>query len=202
MKQFFIGFVVASFLWLGALYAQSAGYIDFFGAGEESDTDRIADVPDAGVDGEDPQGDKGKKSKRKKKHFAGKRKSFKNAAHDMDETTVGDDLGSTGNGELDMGSSGAEEQLSSTRIDRGIDSVFNGIQRCLVLVPIDVPATGKVVLGMHIASSGRVTKVNLKGPGAIIRGESGTCIRRVVKSIEYPAFDGPDMIAHYPIIFD
>ena len=127
---------------------------------------------------------------------------MRSAAHDMGETTVGDDLGSTGNGELDMSSRGGENQLSAARIDRGIDSVFNGIQRCLVLVPSDMPASGKVVLGMHIASSGRVTKVNLKGPGAIIRGESGACIRRVVKTIDYPAFDGPDMIAHYPIVFD
>ena len=202
MKQFIIGFVVASFLWLSALYAQSLGYIDFLGAGEESDTDRIADAPDAGVGGEDLQNNKGKKSKRKRRRFAKKRKSFRSAAHDMGETTVGDDLGSTGNGELDMSSRGGEDQLSSAQIDRGIDSVFNGIQRCLVLVPSDMPASGKVVLGMHIASSGRVTKVNLKGPGAIIRGESGACIRRVVKSIEYPSFDGPDMIAHYPIVFD
>ena len=202
MKQFIIGFIVASFLWLGALYAQSAGYIDFFGTGEEPDTDRIADVSDAGVGGEDPQDDKGKKSKRKRRRFVKKRKSLKSAAHDMGETTVGDDLGSTGNGELDMGSRGSEDQLSSARIDRGIDSVFNGIQRCLILVPSDMPASGKVVLGMHIASSGRVTKVNLKGPGPIIRGESGACIQHVVKSIDYPAFDGPDMIAHYPIVFD
>ena len=202
MKQFILGFAVASFLWLGAFYAQSAGYIDFFGVGKETDTDRVADAPDAGVDGEDSQHDNRKKSKRKKKRFAGKRKSLRSAAHDMGETTVGDDLGSTGNGELDMSSSGGEEQLSPARIDRGIDSGINGIQRCRILVPSDVPATGKVVLRMNIASSGRVTKVNLKGPGAIIRGESGACIRRVVKSIEYPAFDGPDMIAHYPIVFD
>ena len=202
MKQFIIGFIVASFLWLGVVYAQSTGYIFFFGAGEESDTDLVADAPDASVDGEDSQVDNKKKSKRRKKRFARKRKSIKSGAHDMGEITVGDDLGSTGNGELDMSSRGGEVQLSSARIDRGIDSVFNGIQRCLVLVPSDMPATGKVVVGMHIASSGRVTRVNLKGPGSIIRGESGACIRRVVKSIEYPAFDGPDMIAHYPIIFD
>jgi hypothetical protein len=202
MKQFILGFSVASILWLGALYSQSAGYIDFFCTGEESDTDRIADAPDAGVSGKNPHSDNGKKSKRKKKRFKGKRKSHKSVVHGKGETTVGDDLGSTGGGELDMGSSGGEGQLSSTRIEQGIDSVFNGIQRCLVLVPSDMPASGKVVLGMHIASSGRVTKVNLKGPGAIIRGESGACIRRVVKSIDYPSFDGPDMIAHYPIVFD
>ena len=55
---------------------------------------------------------------------------------------------------------------------------------------------------MHIASSGKVTKVNLKGPNVMIRGETGQCFRRTVKSVRYRSFDGPDMIAHYPIVFE
>ena len=62
--------------------------------------------------------------------------------------------------------------------------------------------TGKVVLGMHIAPSGKVTKVGLRGPNPIVQGECGGCIRRAVKSIDYPSFDGPEMVAHYPIVFE
>ncbi len=101
-----------------------------------------------------------------------------------------------------MGNAAEEDQLSSAEIDRGIDRVFKGIQRCLVLAPGDAPTTGKVVFGMHIASSGKVTKVNLKGPNVMIRGDVGACFRRTAKSIKYRSFDGPDMVAHYPIVFD
>ena len=65
-----------------------------------------------------------------------------------------------------------------------------------------INATGKVVLGMHIAPSGRVTRVGLRGPNPIVQGECGGCIRRAVKSIQYPSFDGPEMVAHYPIVFE
>ena len=97
---------------------------------------------------------------------------------------------------------GGEDQLSSQEIDQGIGRVFRGIERCLVLAPPGAPTTGKVVFGMHIAPNGQVTKVNLKGPNVMIKGDVGACFRRTVKSIRYRSFDGPDMIAHYPVVFD
>ena len=75
-------------------------------------------------------------------------------------------------------------------------------ERCLLLLPPDAPAKGRVVFGMHITSSGQVTKVNLKGPKVMIQKETGACLRRVVKSIRFRRFDGPDMVAHYPVVFD
>lgn len=97
---------------------------------------------------------------------------------------------------------GGEDQLSSAEIDAGIDRVFNGIQRCLILVPSQAPAVGKVVVGMKIAPSGAVTSVNLSGPNVIIKDDPGSCIRRTVKSIRYRSFKGPEMLVNYPIVFE
>ena len=120
--------------------------------------------------------------------------------YDTSEGMVGDALGASSR-ELAMGA-GGEDQLSSRGIDQGIGRVFKGIERCLLALPPDAPAKGKVVFGMHIASSGHVTKVNLKGPKVMIQGEVGACFRRVVKSPRFRSFDGPDMVAHYPVVFD
>jgi hypothetical protein len=201
VKWFLLGFLVASVLWLGLLYAQSAGMLEIFGADDEEEVVARADAGDAGVGAvEEPEK---KKRRHKRRGKRGKGKAWPaSPSYETGEGISGDDLGGPGSQELAMGEAGGQEQLSAAEIDRGIDTVFNGIERCLVLVPSGAPATGKVVLGMHIAASGRVTKVNLKGPKPIVQGESGGCIRRAVKSIRYPAFDGPDMVAHYPIVFE
>jgi len=198
MKQFLLGLLVASVVWVGVLYAQSAGVLDIFGA---DNADEI--VVDAGVVEtaviEETEGDE--KRKQRKRRRGGKKKRG-GAAYASGGGVAGDEIGETGGQELSMGEAGGQEQLAPAQIDKGIDRVWNGIQRCLVLVPSDLPATGKVVLGMHIAPSGRVTRVGLRGPNPIVQGESGGCIRRAVKSIQYPSFDGPEMVAHYPIVFE
>jgi hypothetical protein len=199
MKRFLLGVLVASVLWLGLLYAQSAGVIEIFGAGDSDRPAEIATAVDAGAEADSEPQKKKKKRRGKRKKSQGWTSS---SGHDLGHGESGDELGGAGPHEISMGQAGGEQQLSPAQIDRGIDTVWNGIQRCLVLVPSDLPATGKVVLGMSIASSGVVTKVNLKGPKPIISGECGACIRRAVKRIRFPLFDGPEMVAHYPIVFD
>ena len=200
MKQFLLGVLVASVVWVGVLFAQSAGVIDILGAGDDEVVAVDAGVIETAVAAE-PSGDEKKKKKRKQRR-GGKKKRPGGAAYAAGDGRVGDEIGGPGSQELSMGEVGGQEQLSAAEIDRGIDRVWNGIQRCLVLVPSDLPATGKVVLGMHIAPDGRVTRVGLRGPNPIVQGESGGCIRRAVKSIRYPSFDGPEMVAHYPIVFE
>jgi hypothetical protein len=201
VKWFLLGFLAASVLWLGLVYAQSVGVIEIFGADEDGAVVARASAGDAGVEAaEEP---KKKKGKRRRRGRRGEGKVWPaGPSYDTSEGVAGDDLGGPGASDLAMGEAGGQEQLTAAEIDRGIDTVFNGVERCLVLVPAGAPATGKVVLGMHIASSGKVTRVSLKGPKPIVQGESGGCIRRAVKSIRYPAFDGPDMVAHYPIVFE
>jgi hypothetical protein len=205
MKMFAFGFAAASLLWIAVVYVQSTGAIRLFGSGAE-------DV-DAGATAEAtsmrPPSEMGAKASPKKKRTGKKRRHNRSSGpflaqegYDTSEGLAGDPLGAPGARELAMGRAGGEDQLSEAEIDRGIDGVFRGIERCLVLLPPGAPATGKLVVGMHIASSGQVTKVNLKGPNQMIRGEVGACFQRIVKSIRFRRFDGPDMIAHYPIVFD
>jgi hypothetical protein len=199
MKQFLLGVLVASVVWVVVLYAQSTGWIEFFGEDEP-----VVVVADAGVmetaAAPAPDGDGSKK--RKQRRGGTKKRRPGGAAYAAGEGEVGDNIGGAGAQELAMGEAGGQQQLSPAQIDRGIDTVWNGIQRCLVLVPSDLPATGKIVVGMHIAPSGRVTKVGLRGPNPIVQGACGGCIRRAVESIQYPSFDGPEMVAHYPIVFE
>jgi hypothetical protein len=200
MRQFLLGVLVASVVWAGVLLAQAAGVIDIFGDGG----DEAPVVPDAGVEtavASESEGDEQRK-RRGKKRRPGRRRKSGGAAYAAGDGVAGDEIGGPGSQELAMDEAGGQQQLSEAQIDRGIDTVWHGIQRCLVLVPSDLPATGRVVLGMRIAPSGRVTRVGLRGPNPIVQGESGACIRRAVKSIEYPSFDGPEMVAHYPIVFE
>lgn len=197
MKLFFGGFFAASILWAGILWAQSTGAISLF---EPDDSEQAA----AYLDEKDRPPENGETQKRKGRGRGRRSKRARNAApsYPLGDGMSGDDLGAPGARALAMGQIGGEEQLSEDEINKGIDRVFNGIERCLVLVPSAAPTTGKVVVGMHIANNGQVTKVNLKGPKALVGGEAGACIRRVVKTIRFPDFDGPDMVAHYPITFE
>jgi hypothetical protein len=202
MKQFFFGMLVASLLWGGLLYAQKAGMLDLIDFAKTPNTDAEMTFSEAELESDESK-DRAKRKKRRSKRR--RRRSASSGPmsarqYDTSEATTGDSLGG-GSRELGMGA-GGEDQLSSREIDQGIDRVFKGIERCLLLMPPDAPSKGKVVFGMHIASSGQVTKVNLKGPKVMVQGETGACLRRVVKTIRYRRFDGPDMVAHYPVVFD
>ena len=198
MKQFLVGFSLASLIWVGILYAQSVGMMSVFEPAEEESGDTLL----AETEESETGGSLKESGKRKRRGGKSRRGRFSNPTYDTGSGTSGDALGAPGARNLAMGSRDGEEQLSSADIERGIDGVWRGVERCLVLIPTSAPATGKVVAGMHIASSGRVTKVNLKGPNVIIQGEAGACIRKTIKSINYPGFDGPDMVVNYPMFFD
>jgi hypothetical protein len=204
MKQFIAGILTASLIWAGVFIAQAKGVIDLFGEEEVSDQ---ALEPTAAASSP-PLSKKAvkKRGKRRRPRRGGNRTASGNPmpanTYDLSEGMAGDALDGPGGKSLSMGSAGGEDQLSPGEIDQGIDRVFKGIERCLLTLPPDAPATGKVVFGMNIASSGRVTKVNLRGPNVMIKGETGACFRRTVKSIRFRSFDGPDMVAHYPVVFD
>lgn len=203
MKRFLGGVAVASLAWVGVLYAQSSGAIDPFGFFRTVPAEEPAAPPGAKV--EMPAGEPGQTQGRKARRKPGRRSlpgPAERAPYDSSDAVSGADLGALEPREVDVGAGGREEQLSGAEIERGVDGVFRGIERCLVLLPPDAPAAGKVVVGMRIAKSGLVTEVNLKGPRPLVDGEPGACIRRVVRSIRYRSFDGPDMVAHYPIMFE
>ncbi len=204
MKQFLGGLAAASIFWISILFAQVTGKIDLLGwVGQEETEDVPAEeetVAETASDDPDKTTKKRRKGKRRIRRRPGA--PMPEETYDLSEGVAGDALGAPGVKELAMGSAGGEDQLSAKEIDQGIDRVFRGIERCLVLTPPGAPTTGKLTVGMSIASSGKVTKVNLRGPNVMITGEVGACFRRIVGTIRYRSFDGPSMVVHYPIVFD
>ncbi len=116
-------------------------------------------------------------------------------------TESGDDLGEVTR-ELDLGGSGGEAQLSASQIDEVVEGTFPRIRRCLVLVDSDGPVTGRLRVGLRIAGTGRVSRVNLRGPSAVSSGECGDCIRRAARGMRFPSFDGPDQLTRFPITLE
>jgi hypothetical protein len=115
------------------------------------------------------------------------------------DSTSGDDLGGPDARNMDPTKAGGEEQLLGGEIEKGFDSVFPQVRRCLMLAAGDEPVTGKIVFGLRISGAGRVTKVNLQGPSAITQTEAGGCLRNAAQGIHFRTFNGPDMLVHYPL---
>ncbi len=111
-----------------------------------------------------------------------------------------DDLGENDPREIDGVGGAGEQQLTNAQIESGFDQVFPRIRRCLILV--EGESRGRITFGLRIASSGRVTRVNLRGPSAVTGGEAGDCLRTAARQMSLPSFDGPDMIAHYPLTLE
>ena len=179
MKQFLFGFLAASVLWgIGVVVLHP----DAFKQTEEVASEPIVEEPIEQVP---------TKTKRKR----GKRRGMKGRG------LVGDDdLGANDPRELNAGSVGGEAQLTSSQIESVFDANFSKVRRCLVLVEEDV--SGKIVFGLRIDPTGRVSRANLKGPSAVTKGEAGSCLRTASKSMKFPAFDGPPMVAHYPVTLE
>ena len=202
MRQFLIGVLVSSIVWIGVLYAQSQGVLTVFAKPtdtEQPDTDTGVAIVD--TDFGPPKPEKRVRKKRRGRN-AGRRQPpiADDLGYETGDGQVGDDL-NAGERAVSM-NGGGESQLSNGEIEAAIDRRFNGIERCLTLMPPDAPTTGKLVLGINISGSGSVTRVNLSGPNAMIKGESGACFRRIVSGMKFRSFNGPDMIVHYPITFE
>lgn len=194
MSRFLAGFFLATLVWGGLFYAQLAGIITVHLPGLS------ASEPDAGVgEAEELAEEDGRKQRKrpKKRRKPGERKRrYRGVA------TTGDDLGGPGVRELNAAENGGEEQLRNSEVEAGFDQAFPKIRRCLMLAASEDPITGRIVFGMRIEGSGRVTKVNLKGPAAITRTEAGDCMRKAARGIQYRSFNGPDMVVHYPFTLE
>jgi hypothetical protein len=73
------------------------------------------------------------------------------------------------------------------------------VRRCLVLMAGDDPVRGRVTFGLRIAPTGQVRAVQLQGPAAATTGEAGDCLRAAARALRFPSFDGPEMVARYPL---
>lgn len=193
MPQFLAGFATASLLSVGFWVAYSKGLVPL-DLEPQSEIEAPLEVsPDDTAEDADP---KRRKRQAGRSRRAGQRQRYAGSA------TTGDDLGDPLARELDPTQGGGEEQLLGSEIEKGFDSVFPQVRRCLMLAADDEPVTGKIVFGLRIASSGAVTRVNLQGPGAITQSEAGGCLRKAASGIRFRSFEGPDMLVHYPLTLE
>lgn len=193
MGRFIGGFLAASALW-GLLFAL---YVNGIFQAEDAGAEVTAIGGDAGVDdvGEAPADS-----------HRGRRRVV--AGGGAAETSprgnfrTGDDLGENEPRSLDMTGASGEQQLSAAEVEKGMDGAFGAIRRCFMLAAGDEATTGRLVFGLRIEPTGKVSRVNLQGPAALTTGEAGECLRRAARGATFPSFDGPPMITHYPVTLE
>lgn len=192
VSKFLLGFVVASMLWGGGLYAYSEGLI----LAEEPEVAEPA--PEVAEVTEEKPTKKRRRSKRRNR----RRRAQGDNVDWQANARSGDSLGENEARQLDLDGPGGEQQLSGAQVERGVDGVFNKIRRCFVLAAGEDMVTGTLRIGFRIEPTGSVSRVNLSGPRAVSTGEAGDCIRTAAKSARFDSFDGPPMVAHYPVHLD
>ncbi len=199
MARFLAGFLTASLLWGGVVTALVQGWI----ALPTEEPEPVAEAPEVLEPQEaEPTTMRARRSRRRRATGGRTTPSGRTAPSGRTptgEATVGDDLGENDPRGIDVEGSGGEEQLRSAEIEEGIDRIFPRIRRCLVLVEGDGDVTGRLIVKMRIAGSGRVTRVQLRGPAAVTTGAPGGCIQTAVRGMQLRRFDGPDMFVDYPI---
>lgn len=196
MLRFLAGFGVASVLWGAFLFSYKQGWIDISLEPEAPPADE-ASVTDSPQDDDAPD-----KSKRPRKKRPAATTAAKRPRSPGGNALVGDDLGENDTRTLNVGQGGGEEQLRNTEIERGFDGILSQVKRCLILAAEDEPASGKLVFGLRISGSGKVTAVNLSGPSSVTRGDSGSCLRKAAQGMTFRTFNGPDMVVHYPLTLE
>jgi len=194
VARFFAGFVVASILWGGGVWAWTEGLIGQSEVVVEPEV--VAEAPEEAVEEEEAP------TKRARRRRRGRGGRGMDPSLPTGTATTGDSLGENDPRELAAGENGGEQQLTQGQIESAMDGGFGAIRRCLVLVPGDAPVTGRLTFGLRIAGSGQVQRVNLRGPAVVTQGEPGSCLRTAARRIRFPSFDGPEMIVHYPITLE
>lgn len=193
VSKFILGFVSASLLWAIAAYAVIEGYVDL----NLKPTKAVHEDEPAAASDQKQQADKpGRRNKSRR------RSPLQTNKRPYRSVLTGDSLGEDDVKNVDMVGNSGEQQLTDYEVERGIDGVFNKIRRCLFLAANEEPVKGRVVLGMRIEGTGRVTKLNIRGPSPIVQGEAGSCLRSTITSIQYRTFNGPAMVVHYPITLE
>jgi hypothetical protein len=193
VSRYVLGFVSASVLWAIAAYAVIEGYVDL----NLKPTKTIRDDEPTPPSDQKQQADK--PSRRNKSR---RRSAFQANKRPYRSVLAGDSLGEDEVRSVDMVGNSGEQQLTDYEVEQGIDGVFNKVRRCLFLAANEEPVKGRVVLGMRIEGTGRVTKLNLRGPSPVVQGEAGGCLRSTITSIQFRTFNGPAMVVHYPITLE
>lgn len=205
--------MLASLVWGTLLYAQVTGQVNLeqtFGPDTPEPDTAEASATDDVVEDEAATNARARAQRRRRRRRLARRKaaaeeaaaeqaSQEDQAAPTADATLGDPLEGLGLREVHAGQAGGEEQLQAREIEAGFDGIFPEITRCLMLAASDQPVRGRLTFGLRIAGSGNVEQVNLKGPAAITRGPAGKCLHTKAKALRFRAFDGPDMVVHYPV---
>ncbi|MDQ3036576.1 MAG: hypothetical protein M3Y87_29560 [Myxococcota bacterium] len=198
MSRFLAGFAAATVLWVGAL---AALHLEL-GWGPPLEEELVVDEAPIEVAAEEPE----ERSRKRRGGRRGRRGSTASAdgtsAVPRGEATTGDDLREGEMRMIDGEGVGGEQQLTGGQIDTAFDGAMGRIRRCFILAAGDEPVRGRLVFGMRIGASGRATAVNLSGPAAVTTGDSGDCLRSAARAIQFPPFDGPEMVVRYPITLE
>jgi len=195
--RFIAGFAIATVLWGAA-----AGYAYYSGLLMPEP----AQVADAGANdaAAEPEvrEDRRRKRRRGRRGRKGRGRARDRGKAPQGDAVTGDDLDEDGPREVDLGTEGGEQQLSSAQIDAAFGSAMSRVRRCVLLAHEEADVRGRVVFGLRIRSSGQVGGVRLSGPAALTTGEAGGCMRRAARGVSFPSFDGPDMVVRYPVTFE
>ena len=202
MGRFWSGFLTASVLWGAALGAVLLGVPEQLGLelGDRGEDGPVAVVSVAA----EPALAEGQTRNRRRRRRRGRRRP--RGSSDVTPTgnaTTGDDLGEDEMQQLDLtGEGGGQERLPNRELEAAFDAAMPRIRRCLVLMAGSDPVTGRVTFGVRIAPSGRVEGVQLSGPRAATTGEAGDCLRTAARTMQFRSFDGPAMVARFPLTLE
>lgn len=202
MTRFLAGFAIGSILWggLGAYLIVAEGYGP--PTPEEPEVTEVTTTATADA----TEDDEATPRRRRRRTGSG-------AASDSPSTgtserlptgdaTTGDDLGEGELRIIDGAGTGGEAQLTGAEIDHAFDGAMPRVRRCFILAAAEAEVTGRLTFGLRIAGTGRVSAVNLAGPAVLTTGECGECLRDTARAIQFPSFDGPEMVVRYPITLE
>ena len=207
MTRFLAGFALASLVWggLGAYLVVEQGYGP---PPEEPEADIEVATLDTPTD--EPESPGRARRPRRRREGAGTIRGGGPSADEgssgvggpFGDAVTGDDLGEGELRVIDGAGSGGEEQLTGAEIDHAFDGVMPRVRRCFILAATDRELTGTLTFGLRIGGNGHVSAVNLSGPAVLTTGECGDCLRTTARSIQFPTFDGPEMVVRYPITLE
>jgi hypothetical protein len=197
--RFLAGFALASLVWggLGAYLVIEEGY----GPPLASDEPEI-EVATADAADDTPETGRSRRPRRRRSASAAASDEGGGSRTPMGDMVTGDDLGEGEMRTIDGAGSGGEEQLTGAEIDHTFDGVMPRVRRCFILAASDREITGTLIFGLRIGGDGHVTAANLSGPAVLTSGDCGDCLRTTARSMQFPTFDGPEMVVRYPITLE
>lgn len=199
MGKFFLGFGAATALWLGA------GAVLVFGLRWGPPREE-APVEEALVTASEPEPTPEEPARRRRRpRRTGETMGDRLATTGeptTGEATTGDDLREGEMRTIDGEGTGGEAQLSRAQIEAAFNGAMPRIRRCFLLATSEEPVSGRLTFGLRIRGTGEVSAVNLTGPAVVTTGECGDCLRSTARAIRFPSFDGPEMLARFPITLE